>query len=112
MKDKIVEFIKTNRLAVAAVAFGIVALVLILVGALALDEYVVSVCILIVIEALMAAAFHNMEIWKHAILIAAQVIAAVIIGRIPVIILCVIAYAAAALALRFMKKKEETSPEA
>ena len=43
---------------------------------------------------------------------AAQIVAGIIIGRVPLVIICVIAYVAATVALQFMTKKEETSPKA
>lgn len=119
VKDKVVEFakkvwtlIKTHSLVTAVASFTVVSLILILVAMLALQEFVVSVCVLIIIEAGMAALLHQAEIWKHGILLALQIVAGVIIQRIPLIIICVIAYVAATLALQLMAKKEEVSPEA
>jgi len=85
---------------------------LILVAMLALQEFVVSVCVLIIIEAAMAALLHQAEIWKHGILLGLQIVAGIIIKRIPLVIICVIAYVAATFALQLMAKKEEVSPEA
>lgn len=119
IKDKVVELakkvwevLKTNRLITSVVGFSIVSLILILIAMIALQEFVVSVCVLIIIEAAMAALLHQAEIWKHGILLALQVVAGVVIGRIPLIVICVIAYVAATLALQLMVKKEEVSPEA
>lgn len=119
IKDKVVElakkvweFMKANRLVTAVVGFSIVSLILILVAMFALQEFVVSICVLIIIEAAMAALLHQAEIWKHGILLALQVVAGVVIGRIPLIVICVIAYVAATLALQLMAKKEEVSPKA
>lgn len=119
IKDKVVEIVKkvwelmkTHRLVTAVVGFSVVSLILILVAMFALQEFVVSICVLIIIEAAMAALLHQAEIWKHGILLALQVVAGVVIGRIPLIVICVIAYVAATLALQLMVKKEEVSPEA
>lgn len=109
---KILELLKTNRLVTSVVGFSIVSLILILIAMIALQEFVVSVCVLIIIEAAMAALLHQAEIWKHGIVLALQIVAGVIIQRIPLIIICVIAYVAATLALQLMGKKEEVSPEA
>lgn len=114
IKDKVVELakkvwelMKTNRLVTSVVGFSIVSLILILVAMLALQEFVVSVCVLIIIEAAMAALLHQAEIWKHGIVLVLQIVAGVIIQRIPLIIICVIAYVAATLALQLMGKKDE-----
>ena len=113
IKDKVVEFakkvwtlVKNHSLVTAVVAFSVVSLILILVAMLALQEFVVSVCVLIIIEAGMAALLHQAEIWKHGILLGLQIVAGIIINRIPIIIICVIAYVAATLALQLMGKKE------
>ena len=119
VKDKVIDYakkvwdtMKTNSLVTASVGFAVVSLILILVAMFALQEFVVSICVLIILEAGMAAMLHHAEIWKHGILLALQVVAGIIIGRIPLIVICVIAYVVATLALQFMAKKEEVSPKA
>ena len=114
IKDKVVEYakkgwewMKTNPLITSVVGFSVVSLVLILVAMLALQEFVVSVCVLIIIEAAMAALLHQAEIWKHGILLGVQLLAGIIIKRIPLIIICIIAYVAATFALQLMGKKNE-----
>ena len=109
---KVVEFFKTNKTATAGLLFAVVSLILILVAMLVLNEFVVSVCVLIILEAGMAAFLHKVELWKHGILLAAQVVAGIIIGRVPLVIVCVIAYVAATVALQFISKHEKTSPKA
>ena len=119
IKDKVVESVKkvwdlmkAHSLVTAVAIFSLVSLILILVAMLALQEFVVSICVLIIIEAAMAALLHQAEIWKHGILLGLQIVAGLIIQRIPLIVICVIAYVAATLALQLMAKKEEVSPEA
>ena len=114
IKDKVVEYakkgwewMKTNPLITSVVGFSVVSLVLILVAMLALQEFVASVCVLIIIEAAMAALLHQAEIWKHGILLGVQLLAGIIIKRIPLIIICIIAYVAATFALQLMGKKNE-----
>ena len=110
IKDKIVEFakkawdwMKKNSLITSVVAFAVISFVLILIALLALQEFVVSVCVLIIIEAAMAALLHQAEIWKHGILLGLQLVAGIIIGRIPLIIICMIAYVAATFVLQFIQ---------
>ncbi|MBQ6844204.1 MAG: hypothetical protein IJO60_06190 [Agathobacter sp.] len=115
-KDKVVDFVKkvftyfkTNMMATAVLGFSVVSLILILVSMLALNEFVVSVCVLIILEAGMAAFLHKAELWKHGIMLVAQFVAGLIIGRVPLVIICIIAYVTATVALQFMTK---TSPKA
>ena len=111
LAKKAIEWVKANPVITAVVGFAVVSLVLILIAMIALQEFVVSVCVLIIIEAAMAALLHQAEIWKHGILLALQVVAGIIIGRIALIVICVIAYVAATFALQLMTKKE-VSPKA
>jgi len=111
IKDKVVEFskkvwtlVKTHSLVTAVVAFSVVSLILILVAMLALQEFVVSVCILIVIEAAMAALLHKVELWKHGVLLVAQIVVGVLVKNIPLVAICVVLYVAATAALSFMKE--------
>lgn len=114
IKNKVVELakkawelMKSNRLVTAGVGFAVVSLILILIAMIGLQEFVVSVCVLIILEAGMAALLHQAEIWKHGILLGLQILAGIIISRIPLIIICVIAYVAATFALQFMGKTDE-----
>lgn len=107
IKNKALDAVKTNSMVTAITVFCVVSLILILVAILALQEFVVSVCVLIIIEAAMAALLHQAEIWKHAILLGLQFAAGVIISRIPLIIICMIAYVTATFALQLMGKKNE-----
>lgn len=107
IKDKVIEYVKTNSLVTAVAAFSLVSLVLILVAIFALQEFVVSVCVLIIIEAAMAALLHQAEIWKHGVLLGLQVAVAIFINRLPIIVICVLAYVAATFALQLMGKKNE-----
>lgn len=119
MKDKVInmakktfQIFKSNPCITSLSAFCIIILALILVGVLVLQEYVVSICVLMILETLMAVLLHKVELWKHVVLLVAQIIAGIIIGRIPLVIVCIIAYIAAIVALHFMFKKTKTSPKA
>ena len=103
--EKMITYLKTNMMTTAVLGYAIVSLILILVAMLALKEFVVSVCVLIILEAGMAAFLHKVELWKHGVMLAAQVVAGIMIGRVSLVIICVIAYVAATVALQFMTKK-------
>lgn len=107
LAKKVLEMMKTNRMMTAVVGFSVISLILILVAILALQEFVVSVCVLFIIEAAMAALLHRAEIWKHGILLGLQFLAGLIIARIPLVIICILVYVAATFALQFMGKTNE-----
>lgn len=119
IKDKIVDyfkktvqFLKANPFVTSLICFGLAMFVLILVAMLVLHEYVISVCLLIIIETMMAVLLHKAELWKHAVLVVLHIVAGVIIDRLPLTIICVIAYIVAMFALHFMFKKQKNSPKA
>ena len=119
MKDKIVssvkktaEFLKANPLVSSMIAFVIAILALVLVAMIALHEYVVSVCVLMILETIMAVLLHKVELWKHGVLVVAHIVAGVLIGRVPMMVICVLGYIAATIALHFMFIKKKTSPKA
>lgn len=119
IKDKIValakktyRFLKANPFVTSLICFGVAVFALILVSMLVLHEFVISVCVLIILEAMMAVLLHKAELWKHAVLVVAHIVAGVVINRLPIVIICVLAYIAAMIALHFMFKKSKTSPKA
>ena len=100
------NFVKENGKMIAIVAFAVVSLILILISIFGLKEFVVPVCGLIILEAGMAACLHKVELWKHGVMLIAQIVTGIIIGRVLLVIVCVIAYVAATVALQFMAKSE------
>lgn len=102
---KMIAYLKENMMVTAGIGFGIVSLILILVSMFVLNEFVVSVCVLIILEAGMAALLHKVELWKHGVMLAAQLVAGFLIGRVPLVIICVIAYVTATVALQFMTRE-------
>lgn len=112
LAKKIFRYLKANPFVTALICFGVFIFAAILVAMLALNEYIISICVLIILEAMMAVLLHRAELWKHAILVVAQIVAGIILNRIPLIIICVLVYIAAMVALHFMFKKTKTSPKA
>ena len=101
---RFVDFIKANRMVSAIVAFCVVAVTMLVMAVFQLQEFVVSVCILIVIEAAMAALLHKVELWKHGVLLVAQIVVGVLVKNIPLVAICVVLYVAATATLSFMKE--------
>lgn len=99
-----VEIFKKNKQLTAVLTFCAAAIVLMLVATIVLQEFIVSVCILIVLEAGMAACLHNAEVWKHGLALAVQLIVGIVLARIPLVIVCMIAYVAATMALQGMNE--------
>lgn len=106
---KLVTVARAHRFVLSMVFFCVTVLALILVATLGWKEFVVPVCILMILEVLMAVLLHKAELWIHGILLVAQIVAGVVIDRLPLVILCMIAYIAATITLQFafVKKAEE-----
>ena len=109
---KIISFLKANPLVTFLIAFVIAIFALILISIIALKEYVVSVCVLMILETMMAVLLHRVELWKHGVLVVAHIVAGFIIARVPLMMVCVVAYIAATVALHFMFIKKKNSPKA
>lgn len=110
---KLIGAAKTHRFVLSMVFFCVTVLALILGATLGMHEFVVQVCVLMIIETLMAVLLHRTELWVHGILLVAQIVAGVVIDRLPLVILCLIAYIAATITLQFAfeKKAEEKLEE-
>ncbi len=100
LKEKLTAFCKENLIMVTNVAFGIVVLVMILAATLGLRYAIVPVCFLVIIEALLAGLLHRAELWIHGVLILAEIIAGIIVGKTGLVILCLVVYVAATLVLQ------------
>ncbi len=87
------------------VLFGVIvaALLVILIAILGLDMPVVPVCVMVVIEAALAACLHDVPIWVHILAVAAQLIVGILCGNTVLIILCLVIYVLGILSLRFAR---------
>lgn len=108
---KLVELARKYRLILSLVFFCISILALILVATIGWSEFVVPVCILMIIEVAMAVLLHRTELWIHAILLVAQAVAGIVIDRVPLTIVCMIAYVVTTITLHFAFKKAEDKQE-
>lgn len=106
----ILAMLQTNKSLVALVAFCVLAFAAILIGVFALKAPAVAMCALAIIEAGIAVMLHRAELWLHGVMVLAQIIAGIIVGRIGVIILCVIVYILATVALGISDKEQDAKP--
>ena len=54
-----------------------------------------------------AVMLHHAELWLHGVLVLAEVIVGIAIGKAVLIILCAVVYAAATVFLQMLDKREE-----
>ncbi len=92
---------KRYRMYLSLGFFVAVMLALILIPVLLWQEFVVPVCIVLILAVLMAVFLHKSELWIHGICLLGLFIAGFALNRMPIMILCVIAYVSTTVALQF-----------
>lgn len=97
----ILEWIKANRDKDALILFAIFELAVILVGILAMKEPVVPVCLIVIAAAGIAALMHNVELWIHGVVVLVELIAGILIRRIPLMVLCIVVYIVTIVTLKY-----------
>lgn len=111
MKEKIFEKLKNHKILLTLLAFVVVALAVILVATLLMKEFIVPVCILIIIETAIAAFLRKSELWLHAVVLLVQLLVGFLFGRLPMMALCVLIYVAATIALMFIYKEDSLTAQ-
>lgn len=104
---KVFDILKKNKQMVTIIVFAVLALASILVGTLAMKAPAVVVCIAIVLEVAIAALMHNVEIWIHGVVLIIEIVTGILIGRIALMILCVVMYIITIVALQVLYKGKE-----
>lgn len=95
--------IEDNKQYLALFAVIVTALLVILISILALKLPVVAICIMVLIEAGIAACLQNEPIWLHGLVVLAEVIAGIISGKIVFMILLAALYVIAILVLKLLR---------
>ena len=87
--------------------YAICAVVVIVISLAVLKIPVVPICIIVIIETLLAVCLHNLPIWLHAIVIALEIICGIIFSRVVLMILMAALYLAAIFTLQFVMKEKK-----
>lgn len=104
----VLDFIKKHLFITVISAFVIVALAVILTATIGMQEFVVPVCVLVMIEAAMAVLLRNSEIWVHGVVMIVQIAGGLLIRRFPLTALCVVVYVAATVILVLLSKEDKS----
>lgn len=75
--------------------FCAIALIAIIIGAVVLKAGVVAVCVLVILQAAIAAFMHQAELWAHGLVVLVELIAGIITSNIMLTVMCIIVYVAA-----------------
>jgi len=103
----ILEVLKEHLFLTVISVFCIFSLAVILIATLVMHEFIVPVCLLVMIEAAMAMFMKKSELWLHGIVVILQIVVGFIIGRAPLMILSVLIYVAATVALILLNHQEK-----
>lgn len=101
------DLIKKNKTIVSIAIFVVVAAISIVVMTVVLKQPVVPVCVLVLIEVAIAVMLHNAELWIHGVLLLAEIIAGVALGRIVLVLLCILVYIAATFTLKLFDSESQ-----
>lgn len=88
--------------------FGVIliALAVVLGSILGLKVPVVPVCVILVMEALLAVCLHDVPIWLHGVVMLIQLIAGAVCCKVVFMLLCVIIYVTGILTLKYLKEDQ------
>ena len=100
------ETLKKNQRELSLGCFCVIALAVVLVAVFVFHVPAVPVCVLAILESALAAVLHRMELWVHGVLVIAEIVAGYLLDRTVLVLLCVVAYIAATIALQFFTQKE------
>lgn len=95
-----------NRQTQALFIYAVCVLAEILTGVFVFENPVVWVCVLAVIETLLAVCFHHLPVWIHAAVISVEVIAGIVFEQLLFAGVLACLYLAAIFSLRFIMRRE------
>ncbi|MCC8167936.1 MAG: hypothetical protein LIO37_01145 [Clostridiales bacterium] len=90
--DNVIKFVSDKRSILVDIAVVVVAFVAIRIGDAQLGYALGAVCAIVVIEVMMAALMHGVELWLHGLLVLAQILAGVLLDKTVLSLLCVAVY--------------------
>lgn len=102
-KNGFSSFCVDNKQALILFAAIIVMLAVILASILMLKMPVVPVCLLVVLEALLAVCLQQVPIWLHGLVAIVQIVTGALCAKLIFAILCAVVYVVAILALQFFR---------
>lgn len=102
-KNAFLSFYDDNKQYLILFAVILVMLAVILAGILALKVPVVTVCLLVLLEALLAVCLQQVPVWLHGLVAIVQIVAGALCAKLVFAILCAVVYVVAILALKFFR---------
>lgn len=107
MQAKMQERVQRDNALIALLVFCIVAVSAVLINTMVMELSVVSVCLLLIIEVGIAVLLHHAELWIHGVLLLAEVIAGIVMGKVVPVLLFAAVYVMATIALKYLNIGEK-----
>lgn len=107
MQAKVQARVQRDNALLALLVFCIVAITAILVNVMVMELSVVSVCLLLIIEVGIAVLLHHAELWIHGVLLLAEVVAGIAMGKVVPVLLFAAVYVMATIALKYLNIGEK-----
>ena len=107
VQAKIQERTQRDNALIALLAFCIVAVSVIVVNVTVMNLSVVPVCLLMILEVGIAVLLHHAELWIHGVLLLAEVIAGIVMGKVVPVLLFAAVYVMATIALKYLNIGEK-----
>lgn len=99
---------KQNKKTLGALAcFVLVHALVITVGICVLKVPVVPLCLLIILQSLIAALLHHAELWVHGLVVVTEIVAGAVTGKIFLAVMIALGYGAGMGLLIMLDKGEE-----
>lgn len=102
--EHVKDLVKENKQQLTLFGVVIAALFLVLMGIFAWKLPVVTICVLMLIEAGLSACMQDVPVWLHGIVVIAQVVVGVIFEKVVFLFLCALFYMAGILVLNVWNK--------
>lgn len=99
----IVSILEENKPYLALFAVIVAALLVILISILSLKLPVVAICIMVLLEAGLAACLQNEPIWLHGLVVLVEIIAGILCGKTVFMILVAALYVVGILVLKLLR---------
>ena len=92
--ENMLSKMKNNKNIVMLAVFCAIVLLAIIIGSV-LKAGVVAVCILVILQAAIAALMHQAELWAHGLAVLVELIAGIITSNVVLTLMCILVYVAA-----------------
>ena len=85
-------FTRENLPLIVLICFGIFAVVSIVVSAVAFHINVIIACVMVILEAALAACLNKIPLWIHGLVFIAQIVCGIMASQVPFMILMALVY--------------------